>query len=213
MALPGISSVIHTRVFRSPFRVGERSPGDTDAGPRGVVGQKAWMAESRDGEEQRQEHQAIPRKENGTGGIVRSMHLRSCQPQEDASDGTEWQQDSKSRCCTTSQRPHLANPADAKYYTHSNTPRGDDSCRWVEGTKIGSRWSPATFIQLRVRLFPPDPCRREKKEGSNGGCCWLRHVSTVSYTLGRHELDLPVQKRQTPLAHTPLLTAMHHGSA
>lgn len=50
-----------------------------------------------------------------------------------------------------SQRPLCANSADGKCYAHSNTPRGDDSSCWVEGTKIGSRWSPATFIQLRVQ--------------------------------------------------------------
>ncbi|KHO10818.1 hypothetical protein MAA_11579 [Metarhizium robertsii ARSEF 23] len=66
--------------------------------------------------------------------------------------------------------------------------------------------------------LPTGPLPERKKEGSNGGCCWLRHVSTVApwvdmgstYDLpGLFWLVLPVQKRQT----APLLTAMHHGSA
>lgn len=158
--------------------------------------------------EQRREHQAIPRRENGTGGIVRSMHLRSCQPQDDASDGTEWRQDSESRCCTTQSASTLCQLGRWQML------RTFEHAAWRRLVLLGrGDQDRLSLVACNVhptpsarRLFPPDPCRREK-EGSNGGCCWLRHVSTVApwvdmsstYDLPvLFRLVLPVQKRQTP---------------
>lgn len=52
MALPGISSDIYgvcARVFPSPFRVGERTSGDTDAGPPALLDKKLgwWRVETK----------------------------------------------------------------------------------------------------------------------------------------------------------------------
>lgn len=80
-----------------------------------------------------------------------------------------------------SQRPPCANSADGKCYAHSN------HAAWRRLVLLGrGDQDRLSLVACNVhptpsarRLFPPDPCRRED-EGSNGGCCWLRHVSTVA---------------------------------
>lgn len=195
-----ISSVIHVREFsRLPLEL-----------VRGPLGQKAWMVESRD-------------EVSNDGGIRQFQGektalglYRVCTAELPAPRGCF----RRYRMAARLRIPLLYNPVSVhfvptrqmpKCYAHSNTPRGDDSSCWVEGTKIGSRWSPATFIQLRVQgASSHRTLAGEKKRVSNGGCCWLRHVSTVAPCVDMSStydlpvlfcLVLPVQKASnSPLA-------------
>lgn len=137
------------------------------------------------------------------------MHLRSCQPQDDASDGTEWRQDSESRRCTTQSASTLCQLGRWQML------RTFEHAAWRRLVLLGrGDQDRLSLVACNVhptpsarRLFPPDPCRREK-EGSNGGCCWLRHVSTVAPWVdmsSTYDLpDLSCLSRSVKLPQAPL---------